>query len=52
MKVLLLQLPLQGHDFFFSHENIPLASAYLQAIAAQHKLALSISTRNQTVATS
>ena len=35
MKVLLLQLPLQGHDFFFSHENIPLASAYLQLIAAQ-----------------
>jgi hypothetical protein len=35
MKVFLLQLPLQGHDFFFSHENIPLASAYLLEIAAQ-----------------
>jgi hypothetical protein len=35
MRVHLLQLPLQGHDFFFSHENIPLASAYLQVIAAQ-----------------
>lgn len=35
MKILLLQLPLQGHDFFFSHENIPLASAYLQVIATQ-----------------
>jgi len=35
MKLFLLQLPLQGHDFFFSHENIPLASAYLQVIARQ-----------------
>jgi hypothetical protein len=35
MKVILLQLPLQGHDFFFSHENIPLAAAYLQVIASQ-----------------
>jgi radical SAM superfamily enzyme YgiQ (UPF0313 family) len=35
MKLLLLQLPLQSHDFFFSHENIPLASAYLQVIARQ-----------------
>jgi radical SAM superfamily enzyme YgiQ (UPF0313 family) len=35
MKVLLLQLPIQTHDFFFSNENIPLASAYLQAIAAE-----------------
>jgi len=34
MKVILLQLPLQGHDFFFSHENIPLAAAYLQVIAS------------------
>lgn len=33
MKVLLLQLPVQGNDFFFSHENIPLAAAYLKAIA-------------------
>lgn len=32
-KILLLQLPLQGHDFFFSHENIPLASAGLALIA-------------------
>ena len=35
MKVLLLQLPIQTHDFFFSNENIPLASAYLQAIAVE-----------------
>jgi hypothetical protein len=35
MKILLLQLPLQGHDFFFSHENIPLASVYLKGIAQQ-----------------
>ncbi len=35
MKVVLLQLPLQSHDFFFSHENIPLAAAYLQGIARQ-----------------
>ena len=33
MKVLLLQLPIQGHDFFFSKENIPLAASYLQLIA-------------------
>jgi hypothetical protein len=35
MKVILLQLPLQGHDFFFSQENIPLATAYLQVIASR-----------------
>jgi len=35
MKVLLLQLPIQTHDFFFSNENIPLASAYLQTIAVE-----------------
>lgn len=35
MKLLLLQLPLQSHDFFFSRENVPLASAYLQVIARQ-----------------
>lgn len=35
MKLLLLQLPLQSHDFFFSRENVPLASAYLLAIARQ-----------------
>jgi radical SAM superfamily enzyme YgiQ (UPF0313 family) len=34
MKVLLLQLPIQTHDFFFSNENIPLAPAYLQVIAS------------------
>lgn len=32
-RVILLQLPIQGYDFFFSHENIPLAPAYLHAIA-------------------
>lgn len=32
MKALLLQLPIQGHDFFFSRENIPLAAAYLKAM--------------------
>jgi len=30
MKLFLLQLPIQGHDFFFSKENIPLAASYLQ----------------------
>ena len=35
MKVLLLQLPIQTHDFFFSNENIPLAPAYLQVIATE-----------------
>ncbi len=29
-KFLLLQLPLQGHDFFFSSENIPLSAACLK----------------------
>ena len=32
MKAILLQLPIQGHDFFYSNENIPLAAACLQAI--------------------
>ena len=35
MRVLLLQLPIQGHDFFFSRENIPLGAAYLKAIGVQ-----------------
>jgi radical SAM superfamily enzyme YgiQ (UPF0313 family) len=35
VKIILLQLPIQSHDFFFSNENIPLAPAYLQAIARQ-----------------
>ena len=38
MKIILLQLPLQGHDFFYSRENIPLAAAYLQTIAASEGL--------------
>jgi len=33
MKLFLLQLPIQGHDFFYSKENIPLAASYLQLIA-------------------
>jgi len=35
MKALLLQLPIQGHDFFFSRENVPLAAAYLKAIGVR-----------------
>src|SRR4030042_3286876 len=35
MKILLLQLPVQGHDFFFSNENIPLAPGYLKAVAEE-----------------
>jgi radical SAM superfamily enzyme YgiQ (UPF0313 family) len=35
MKIILLQLPLQGHDFFYSRENIPLAAAYLQTLASE-----------------
>ncbi|MCX8117066.1 MAG: B12-binding domain-containing radical SAM protein [Desulfobacterota bacterium] len=35
MKILLLQLPLQGHDFFFSGENIPLATAGLCLLARE-----------------
>ena len=33
MKIILLQLPLQGSDFFYSNENIPLAAACLKAVA-------------------
>ncbi len=33
MKLFLLQLPIQGHDFYYSKENIPLAASYLQRIA-------------------
>jgi len=36
MKLFLLQLPIQGHDFFFSNENIPLAASYLRWIAEAH----------------
>ena len=32
MKIILMQLPLQGSDFFYSNENIPLATACLKAI--------------------
>ncbi len=35
LKVILIQLPLQGHDFFYSNENIPIASAYLRTIAKE-----------------
>ncbi len=35
MRVLLLQLPIQTHDSFFSNGNIPLASATLQMIAVE-----------------
>jgi radical SAM superfamily enzyme YgiQ (UPF0313 family) len=38
MKILLLQLPIQGHDFFYSNENIPLAAAYLKAVAARQDI--------------
>ena len=38
MKILLLQLPIQGHDFFFSNENIPLAAAYLKAVASREDI--------------
>ncbi|MGQ9509528.1 MAG: B12-binding domain-containing radical SAM protein [Thermodesulfobacteriota bacterium] len=39
-RILLLQLPLQGYDFFFSHENIPLASAYLKSLG--HELGVEV----------
>jgi len=38
MKIFLLQLPIQGHDFFFSNENIPLAAAYLKAVASREDI--------------
>ena len=31
MKIILMQLPLQGPDFFYSNENIPLAASCLKA---------------------
>ena len=34
MKIILMQLPIQGTDFFYSNENIPLAPACLKAVAA------------------
>jgi hypothetical protein len=33
MKIILMQLPIQGSDFFYSNENIPLAPACLRAVA-------------------
>jgi radical SAM superfamily enzyme YgiQ (UPF0313 family) len=33
MKIILVQLPIQGADFFYSNENIPLAPACLKAVA-------------------
>ena len=33
MNIILVQLPLQGPDFFYSNENIPLAPACLRAVA-------------------
>ena len=38
MKIFLLQLPIQAHDFFFSNENIPLAAAYLKAVASREDI--------------
>jgi len=35
MKVLLIQLPVQSHDYVYSNENIPLAAGYLKAYALQ-----------------
>ncbi|HOS96058.1 MAG TPA: cobalamin-dependent protein, partial [Deltaproteobacteria bacterium] len=36
MKIALLQLPLQSHDYVYSRENVPLAAGYLAAyLAAQ-----------------
>jgi len=34
MMIILMQLPIQGTDFFYSNENIPLAPACLKAVAA------------------
>jgi radical SAM superfamily enzyme YgiQ (UPF0313 family) len=42
MRVVLLQLPIQGHDFFFSKENIPLAAACLKAIGDREGLEIEI----------
>jgi radical SAM superfamily enzyme YgiQ (UPF0313 family) len=33
MNIILVQLPIQGSDFFYSNENIPLAAACLKAVA-------------------
>ncbi len=42
LKIILIQLPIQGYDFFFSHENIPLAPAYLHAIASEFGMEVEI----------
>jgi radical SAM superfamily enzyme YgiQ (UPF0313 family) len=46
MRVILLQLPLQGHDFFFSRENIPLAAACLKAIGAEEGIEIELVPRS------
>ena len=46
MRVVLVQLPIQGHDFFFSRENIPLASAYLKAIGAREGIEIELVPRS------
>ena len=33
MKAILLQLPVQTHDYLYSRENVPLAAGYLKAFA-------------------
>jgi len=45
MKILLLQLPIQGHDFFYSNENIPLAAAYLKAAGARRDIDVELVSR-------
>lgn len=45
-KAILLQLPIQGHDFFFSHENIPLAVAYLKSIISKSDWQVDLLPRN------
>jgi len=46
MRVVLLQLPIQGHDFFFSRENIPLAAAYLKTIGVQEGIEVELVPRS------
>ena len=36
LRILLLQLPVQSHDYEYSKENIPLALGYLQGFAQKH----------------
>jgi radical SAM superfamily enzyme YgiQ (UPF0313 family) len=42
VKVALVQLPVQSHDYTYSVENVPLAAGYLASYAASHNVSAEI----------